>query len=408
MDVGAFTELVRKHQAAVAAVAYAIVRDRALAFDLTQEAFVIAWRRIDEVREPERTGAWLCGIVRFLARDHRRVERRRQTLRERHVDAAPAAPPTPTPLDQALAREDDALLAAVVAELPDSQREPLLLHYVANLSISEIAQTLALAEDAVKQRLSRARAALRDEPRFAAAALALAPLPSFSDATVTAATSAATSAPPVPTQESFMSSHPILTVSLLAGALAAGGLAVAATRGDDPSTTSRMRDTNAADSAVPAVVPPSPGAPAIARPRADRAALLEQIRAARARKSTIMATGGGTGASPPPTRPMIYDFSGETLTAGIVPQTAHRPRQVRDPRLARRRARRRPRLLRVRPHSLTLARRHAHRPHRHRGRARHRRHDQRRLDPRRCIDHHRRDPLDLRPRRDRVHRSPRA
>jgi RNA polymerase sigma factor (sigma-70 family) len=318
MDVGAFTELVRTHQAAVAAVAYAIVRDRALAHDLTQEAFVTAWRRIDEVREPERTGAWLCGIVRFLARDHRRVERRRQALRERHVDAAPAAPPTPTPLDHALAREDDVLLAAVVAELPDSQREPLLLHYVANLSVAEIAQTLALAEDAVKQRLSRARAALRDEPRFAAAALALAPLPSFTDATVTAATSAATSAPPVPTQESFMSSHPILTISLLAGALAAGGLAVAATRGDDPSTTSRLRDTNAADSAVPAAVPPSADAPASSF--TARAELLQRIRAARAQKSTITAMGGGTGSSPPQTRPMVYDFSGETLTARVAPK----------------------------------------------------------------------------------------
>ncbi|MBZ0231179.1 MAG: sigma-70 family RNA polymerase sigma factor, partial [Deltaproteobacteria bacterium] len=77
MDVGAFTELVRTHQAAVAAVAYAIVRDRAIAHDLTQEAFVKAWRNQDELREPEKAGAWLCGIVRFLARDHRRVERRR-------------------------------------------------------------------------------------------------------------------------------------------------------------------------------------------------------------------------------------------------------------------------------------------------------------------------------------------
>src|SRR5688572_3683590 len=128
MDVAAFTELVRKHQAAVAAVAYAIVRDRAIAHDLTQETFVTAWRRIDEVREPERTGAWLSGIVRFLARDHRRVERRRQALRERHVDPAPANPPTPTPLDRVIAHEDDALLAAVVADLPEPYREPLLLH----------------------------------------------------------------------------------------------------------------------------------------------------------------------------------------------------------------------------------------------------------------------------------------
>lgn len=308
MDVGAFTELVRRHQAAVAAVAYAIVRDRAIAHELTQEAFVTAWQRIGEVREPERIRAWLAGIVRFLARDHRRVERRRLALRERHVDAAPAAPPTPTPLDRVVAREDDELLAAVVGDLPETYRAPLLLHYVAGCSVAEIAQTLGLREDAVKQRLSRARAALRDEPRFATAALALAPLPSFTDATV----HAATHAPPIPAQESFMSSHPIVTALLVAGTLAAGGLAIAAARsggGDASLSAERMRDTNASESAKPAAA--MPASPPRAGALRDRAALVAAIRAARARNAAAAPV-----AEASTTASMVYDFSGETLVAG--------------------------------------------------------------------------------------------
>lgn len=322
MDVGAFTELVQRHQAAVAAVAYAIVRDRAIAHDLTQEAFVKAWRHQDELRDPDKAGAWLAGIVRFLARDHRRLERRRGSLRDRHVDAAPAAPPTPTPLDEAIARADDALLAAVVADLPERYREPLLLHYVAGCSVAEIAQTLSLREDAVKQRLSRARAALRDEPRFAAAAaLALAPLPSFTDATVRAATTT----PPVSTQEPFMKVHPVLTASLVAGALAAGGLALAASRGGG-SPPDRERDTNPADghAGTATASPAASTTPAHAPAPRDRAALVAAIRAARSRARAASST-----AAAPTVAALekVYDFAGESLSAGVPPPppslTAH-------------------------------------------------------------------------------------
>lgn len=331
MDVAAFTELVRSHQAAVAAVAYAIVRDRELAHDLAQEAFVTAWRKRDELRDPARAGAWLCGIVRFVARDHRRGERRRRALREQHLETSPAMPPAPvSPLERAIAREDDALVAAVVEDLPESYREPLLLHYVAGCSVAEIAAAMALGEDAVKQRLSRGRAAMRDslaraggdEPRFAAAALALAPAPTFTDAAVRAATSA----PPSPTKESLMRSHPILTASLVAGALAAGGLAIAKSRGAPAPAGQRdhrvVRDMSSGSGGRPSVTPK--------KTASHRAALLQAIRVARARKTTVTASGPAGGAAPPATTTQVYDFSGERLVAGVPPATplVHEPATV--------------------------------------------------------------------------------
>jgi RNA polymerase sigma factor (sigma-70 family) len=317
MDVAAFTELVRRHQAAVAAVAFAIVRDRELAHDLAQEAFVKAWRNIRELREPERAGAWLCGIVRFLARDHRRVERRRQALREQHLETSPAMPPAPaTPLDRAIARQDDALVAAVVEDLPESYREPLLLHYVAGCSVAEIAAAMELGEDAVKQRLSRARAALCDEPRFTAAALALAPTSTFTDAAVRAAT---TPAPSGAGKGTFMAKHPILVATLVLGAIGAGGFAIAKSRGGAGSRDARapmradgvVRDMSAGSGGRVVGTPP--------KSARDRAALLQAIRVARARASTVTAMGGGTGAAPPQTMRQVYDFSGEKLVAGVEP-----------------------------------------------------------------------------------------
>ena len=190
-DVDAFAALVRRHQAAMVAVAFAITCDRDQALDLTQEAFVKAWQRIREVRDPARLGAWLCGVVRFLARDQRRLDRRRAALRAE----VPPPPPTATPLVRALTAEDERLLSEVVRELPATLREPLLLHHVAGCSVAQIAAALAVGEDAIRQRLSRGRAALRellarhgaDEPRFARAALALVPPTMFTPATLRAA-----------------------------------------------------------------------------------------------------------------------------------------------------------------------------------------------------------------------------
>lgn len=322
-DVTAFTDLVRRHQAAVVAVAYAIVRDRELAHDLTQEAFVKAWRSLDQLREPARAGAWLAGIVRFLARDQRRLARRRAALRERHdLPAATAA----TPLEQVVAREDDALLAAVVGELAPTYREPLLLHHVAGCSVAEIAATLELSEDAVKQRLSRGRSALReslaragaDEPRFAAAALALAPPASFTGATVHAAVH---QAPPGASKASIMLRHPILSGALVAGAVAVGGLELATSRGGDraappavggSAAAGDLPDPRARPATSSAAATTTPGTTATAPAGREQVARLQAIRAARARAAT---------SAPPPAGapPLVYDFAGETLVAGAEP-----------------------------------------------------------------------------------------
>src|SRR4051812_8490561 len=75
-DRDAFAHIIERYQRAVAAVAFAGLRDRARADDVTQDTFVTAWRTIDELRDGTRLAAWLCGIARNLARDARRKQRR--------------------------------------------------------------------------------------------------------------------------------------------------------------------------------------------------------------------------------------------------------------------------------------------------------------------------------------------
>ena len=155
-DSDAFGALVARHQQLVFGVALARCHDPALAEDVAQEAFVTAWRDLDRLRDGTRVGPWLAGIARNLAASAVRTRiRREQIVLEPPADA-------PTPEDAALEREDSELLHRALAELSDAHRETLVLFYLEGKSIASIAELLGVAEDVVKQRLSRARRALRD------------------------------------------------------------------------------------------------------------------------------------------------------------------------------------------------------------------------------------------------------
>ena len=343
-DQAAFARLVARHQRTVVAVAYAIVADRALAHDLAQEAFMKAWRSAGEVRDPTRTAAWLCGIVRFLARDHRRLERRRQALLDQAGASATApAPLAPSPDDALAARQDEALLAHVVAQLPASYREPILLHYVAGSPVAHIAAALAVSEDVIKQRLARGRRALDvllaaagvDQARFASAAVVLVPTEAFTEATVRVAT---TAAPTGAATESFMRSHPMLTAAVAAVLVAGGGVAIATAVGADdraPTTAPTAAPTTAAAPARAAVGPAAAHAAAIAANAAarptDAAAVRAAIAAARARASATgepspAAPAGAAAAGP---APITYDFAGEAIAAsGLAPALTPSPNPI--------------------------------------------------------------------------------
>ena len=162
-DARAFGALVARHQQAACAVACAASGDPASAEDLAQEAFVVAWRRLGALSEPDRFGPWLCGIVRNVARAARRHQRR-------HAPAATAAPErlgqipaeAPTPLEEAAAREALGRAWAALGRLPRRHRESLVLYCRLGESHAQVAAALGVSEEAVRQRLSRARRQLRD------------------------------------------------------------------------------------------------------------------------------------------------------------------------------------------------------------------------------------------------------
>lgn len=157
-DKRAFVEIVGRHQAMVCGVALGIVGDFAASEDAGQEAFLTAWRKFHELREPERLRAWLAQIARNAALGHLRRKRGEAPLDavEMLQDESPAP-------DEVAATEEEAeLVRDSLAKLPEIYRLPLILFYREGQSVRAVAESLAISEDAVKQRLARGREMLRD------------------------------------------------------------------------------------------------------------------------------------------------------------------------------------------------------------------------------------------------------
>src|SRR5213592_3226560 len=157
-DKRAFVEIVARHQAMVSGIALGILRDFAASEDAAQEAFLTAWRKFHELREPERLRAWLAQIARNAALGHLRRTREHGALDE----ALALADESPAPDEAAANEEEAALVRESLTKLPEIYRLPLVLYYREGQSVRAVAQALDISEDAVKQRLARGREMLRD------------------------------------------------------------------------------------------------------------------------------------------------------------------------------------------------------------------------------------------------------
>lgn len=163
-DRNAFGGIVARYQGLVCALAYNATGSLARSEDVAQEAFVVAWQKLPELREPEKLRAWLCGIVRNLGRRARRGEKYEPVLQAQTLESAPSLiAPEPEPNERAINSEEEGILWRQLEAIPEIYREPLILFYRENASIEQVAEALDLSQEAVRQRLSRGRKLLQDQ-----------------------------------------------------------------------------------------------------------------------------------------------------------------------------------------------------------------------------------------------------
>lgn len=162
-DAVAFEQLVRRHQRYVFNVAYRVLNDYAEAEDITQEAFVRAWRGLPGFRGQARFTTWIYRIVHNLCLN-RLPGLRRELLRTEPLEEALAAP-APSQAELVEVQERVAFLHAQLDRLPEKYRLVLTLRYLQHLSYDEIAAALDLPLGTVKTHIHRARRLLVEQSR---------------------------------------------------------------------------------------------------------------------------------------------------------------------------------------------------------------------------------------------------
>jgi RNA polymerase sigma-70 factor (ECF subfamily) len=164
-DVAAFTQLVVRHQGRIRALVGGLVHDRATADDLSQDVFLLAFRKLIDYRGDAPFGAWLSAVARNAALDHLRAT----VARGRHADGRLAAEFTQLLIDSTerdqrddMSRERElTALRACLAELPPESAALVRGHYIDNRSSIEIARTGARGASGVRMTLMRIRSGLR-------------------------------------------------------------------------------------------------------------------------------------------------------------------------------------------------------------------------------------------------------
>jgi RNA polymerase sigma-70 factor (ECF subfamily) len=162
-DADAFARLVRRRQGLVAGLLAARVRRRQDVEDLAQEVFLRAWRRLADLREPGRFGAWIAQIAVHAAVDFHR----RAGVRPGMGPLVPGAAAEPAASGEpvghgAVVAEEHARVLREVGELDERTQAALALRFGEGLAVKDVAARLGDSPAAVAMRLSRALRLLRE------------------------------------------------------------------------------------------------------------------------------------------------------------------------------------------------------------------------------------------------------
>jgi RNA polymerase sigma-70 factor (ECF subfamily) len=157
-DREAFAALVARHERAVWATAWRVLRDDHAAADAGQEAFLQAFLRLRDLRRPERFGVW---VLRIARRQATRLARRKAHEAGRSLDETETVPSMNLNGSTTRLSTDAEELLTAVARLPEHERLVVVLHYLDGRPVAEVAAALGRPIGTVTKQLSRAIERLR-------------------------------------------------------------------------------------------------------------------------------------------------------------------------------------------------------------------------------------------------------
>ncbi|HVU07678.1 MAG TPA: RNA polymerase sigma factor [Verrucomicrobiae bacterium] len=155
----AWNALFRRYQLPLYAYVFELVHNEQQALDLVQETFIAAVKHIGGLRDDEKFGSWLFGIA------HQKIIQfwRKRGGKELLLDEIPESPDEleNQPDEFLIRREQETEFMELLNQLPLPQRSVLLLHFVEDFSLAEIARITETQTGTVKSRLHYAKKSLR-------------------------------------------------------------------------------------------------------------------------------------------------------------------------------------------------------------------------------------------------------
>jgi RNA polymerase sigma-70 factor (ECF subfamily) len=171
-DAQQFEAFMRNYQNMVFSTAMRLVADQTEAEDITQEVFLKAYERFDDLCESPTAGGWLRTVATNMSLNHLSRYRSRWSFFSElfgSSDQGDEHEPefaAPENVEEELAKADrHALVEQALQKLPPAQRVPLVLYHLEELSYEEIAAKLRVSLGKVKTDIFRGREALRKKLR---------------------------------------------------------------------------------------------------------------------------------------------------------------------------------------------------------------------------------------------------
>ena len=163
-DPDAFGQLMEPLEQLVWRVCWHYTGNREAAEDCGQEAMIRIWRNLANYRGECALESWVYRIAANCCMDWLRKKKRDKSvsmepMREQGFDPADTSPGTE---EQAVAKDERQRLREAIAQLPDDQREALILTQLEKIPYDEVAQSLGISEGTVKSRVNRAKARLKE------------------------------------------------------------------------------------------------------------------------------------------------------------------------------------------------------------------------------------------------------
>ena len=147
-DCESFSRLCERYYSAIVAIAYSHLRDRNLAEDVAQEAFLVAFRDISRLKKASHFGRWLAKISRNIASDMAKARRRDKLIPIEDYDCVSKDKDEKDNVD---------VVRRIITELPVKIREVIYLRYYEKMSYRQISDMLGISQEAVNGRLRRAK-----------------------------------------------------------------------------------------------------------------------------------------------------------------------------------------------------------------------------------------------------------